>query len=345
MKPWTRYPIWFGELFTGAKSFTANPLLGSERLNRYGLHAARVWSAYWMSRLRMAMLSGGVPKADREQFQHYGYIEKANYLSDETFQAVLAEVREYSGEIRECCQGDTRTHRILLAPEVLAQLPTLRSVLSEGSLKRLFRYCAGHARLPICHLENVHNGSLKSEKDRDPQKNLHVDTFQPTMKFWLYLEDVTDENGPFVFVPGSNHPHRERLKWEYEMSQRAKAHADRYTARGSFRVSQEEAPRLGVSGPQAFRVKANTLLIANTFGVHARGNAEPGSSRLALWGMSRTNPFLPLPGLGFAYFNRLQYRVLQRMRWRKTAKPHSKAVSLPGISSSGGGCSVVARWA
>lgn len=46
MKPWTRYPIWFGELFTGAKSFKANPLLGSERLNRYGLHAARVWSAY-----------------------------------------------------------------------------------------------------------------------------------------------------------------------------------------------------------------------------------------------------------------------------------------------------------
>ncbi|OLO03644.1 phytanoyl-CoA dioxygenase family protein [Salinicola socius] len=324
MKSWTRYPIWFGELFTGAKSFAANPLLGSERLNRYGLHAARVWSAYWMSRLRMAMLSGGVPKTDREQFQRYGYVLKENYLSEETFQALLTEVRQYSGEIRECCQGDTNTHRILLAPEVVEQLPTLRSVLDEASLKRLFRYCAGHARLPICHIENVHNGSLQSEKDRDPQKNLHVDTFQPTMKFWLYLEDVTDENGPFVFVPGSNHPHRERLKWEYQMSQRAKSHADRYTARGSFRVSAEEAPRLGVSGPKAFQVKGNTLLIANTFGVHARGNAEPGSSRLALWGMSRTNPFLPLPGLGFDYFNRLQYRVLQRMRAQEDRKAAAK---------------------
>lgn len=277
-----------------------------------------------MSRLRMAMLAPGVPKADRQQFQRYGYVLKESYLPESQFLALVKAVREYEGEIRECCQGDTNTHRILLAPEVLEQLPTVKAVLKDSALKRLFRYCAGHARLPICHIENVHNGSRDSVTERDPQKNLHVDTFQPTMKFWLYLEDVTDENGPFVFVPGSNRPHRERLKWEYQMSLRAKEHADRYTARGSFRVSQEEAERLGEGGPQPFRVAANTLLIANTFGVHARGNAEPGSSRLALWGMSRTNPFLPLPGLGFEYFNRLQYRVLQRMRRQEDARSAAK---------------------
>ena len=324
MKRVFQYPIWLGELFTGAKSFKANPLLGSERLNRYGLHAARVWSAYWMSRLRMAMLASGVPKADRQQFQQYGYVLKESYLPESQFQALVKAVREYEGEIRECCQGDTNTHRILLAPEVLEQLPQVKAVLEDSALKRLFRYCAGHARLPICHIENVHNGSRDSLTERDPQKNLHVDTFQPTMKFWLYLEDVTDENGPFVFVPGSNRPHRERMKWEYQMSLRAREHADRYTARGSFRVSQEEAERLGEGGPRPFRVAANTLLIANTFGVHARGNAEPGSSRLALWGMSRTNPFLPLPGLGFEYFNRLQYRVLQRMRRQEDARSAAK---------------------
>ncbi|WP_110665707.1 phytanoyl-CoA dioxygenase family protein [Salinicola halophilus] len=320
MKPWTRYPLWLGELFTGAKSFAANPIIGSERLNRYGLHAGRVWAAYWISRLRMAFFAPGVPKADREQFQTLGYVLKENYLPQEQFERLVTAVRHYEGEIRECLQGDTRTHRVLLSPEVLETLPEVKAVLEKPSLKRLFRYCAGHARLPICHIENVHNGSRDSVTERDPQKNLHVDTFQPTMKFWLYLEEVSDVNGPFVFVPGSNHPHRERLKWEYEMSLRAREHADRYTARGSFRVSAEEAERLGVSGPTAFKVKGNTLLIGNTFGVHARGNAEPGSSRLALWGMSRTNPFLPLPGLGFNAFNRLQYRVLQRERDRADAK-------------------------
>lgn len=320
----TKVLVWLGELFTGAKSFKANPVLGSKRLNRYGLHVTRVWLAYWISRLRMAFFAPCVPKADREQFQNAGYVLKENYLSHQNFQALIREIGAYEGEIRECCQGDTNTHRILLAPEVVDQLPTVKAVLEDSALKRLFRYCAGHARLPICHVENVHHGKQDIAQKRDPQKDLHVDTFQPTMKFWLYLEDVTDENGPFLFVPGSSRPHRDRLKWEYQMSQRARDHADRYTARGSFRVSQEEASKLGVSGPKAFRVKANTLLIANTFGVHARGHAEPGSSRLALWGMSRTNPFLPLPGLGFDYFNRLQYRVLQRIRRQEDIKAAAK---------------------
>ncbi|MCB8889559.1 phytanoyl-CoA dioxygenase family protein [Vreelandella malpeensis] len=320
MKAWARYLVWGGEVFTGSKSFKANPILGSARLNRWGLHAARVRLAYWMTRLRMAMLAPGVPRADRRQFNEQGFVLKENYLSEAEFQALVKAIAAFDGEIRECCQGDARTHRILLTPEVLNALPEVKSVLEAPSLKRLFRYCAGHARLPICHIENVLNDAAAPGVRRDPQKNLHVDTFQPTMKFWLYLEDVTERNGPFIYVPGSHRPHRSRLEWEHAMSLEASGHTDHYTASGSFRVGPEDAARLGTEGPRAFCVKANTLLIANTFGIHARGDAEPGSSRLALWGMSRTNPFLPLPGLGFGYVNRLQYRVLQRMRHRDDEK-------------------------
>lgn len=320
MKGLARYLVWGGELFTGTKSFKANPVLGSRRLNRYGLHAARVWLAYAMTRLRMAMLAPGVPKADRKQFTAQGYVLKENYLSQAQFAALVQAIERFDGEIRECCQGDARTHRVLLSPEVMQALPEVKAVLEAPELKRLFRYCAGHARLPICHIENVLNDAAPANVRRDPQKNLHIDTFQPTMKFWLYLEEVSEINGPFIYVPGSNRPHRERLKWEYAMSLQARAHADHYTASGSFRVGEEEALMLGNAPPRAFKVKANTLLIANTFGIHARGQATPGSSRLALWGMSRTNPFLPLPGLGFGYFNRLQYRVLQNMRRRDDEK-------------------------
>ncbi|MFG6668724.1 phytanoyl-CoA dioxygenase family protein [Halomonas sp. HNIBRBA4712] len=316
MKALGRYLVWGGEVVTGAKSFKANPVLGSVRLNRLGLHVARVWSGYWITRLRMALLAPGVPTADRRQFNEQGFVLKENYLPEAQFKALVAAVARFDGEIRECCQGDARTHRILLTPEVLNALPEAKAVLDDPALKRLFRYCSGHARLPICHIENVLNDLTEPGTRRDPQKNLHIDTFQPTMKFWLYLEEVSEENGPFVFVPGSTRPTRERLKWEYAMSLQASRHADHYTASGSFRVSAEDAARLGTEGPRAFCVKGNTLLIANTFGIHARGEAAPGSSRLALWGMSRTNPFLPLPGLGFGYFNRLQYRVLTRMRQR-----------------------------
>ena len=67
MKRVFQYPIWLGELFTGAKSFKANPLIGNDHLNRYGLHVGRVWLAYWMSRLRMAMLAPGVPWKTHEK--------------------------------------------------------------------------------------------------------------------------------------------------------------------------------------------------------------------------------------------------------------------------------------
>ncbi|GED23420.1 phytanoyl-CoA dioxygenase family protein [Halomonas halmophila] len=314
----TRLPVWLAELFTGTKSFVANPLIGSRRLNRWGLHVGRVALAHGVMRLRMGMLSWRVPREDRRQFIEQGYVLKKNYLPEAEYQALVREVRNAGGEVRQCNQGNAQTRRMLLAPEVLEDMPYTRALMKDPAFRRLMRFCAGHLRMPICHAEKVRNGV--TDDAPDPQTNLHVDTFQPTMKFWLYLEDVSDRNGPFVFVPGSTCLSRDRLRWEYQMSLKAREHADRYTARGSFRVAEDEAETLGKAPPQSFAVPGNTLLIANTFGVHARGHAESGTSRLALWGMSRTNPFNPLPGLGFESLNRLQYRVLQRMRRREDEK-------------------------
>lgn len=310
-----RLPLWLAELFTGTKSFVANPLIGSRWLNRCGLHVGRVALAHGVMRLRMALLSGRVPREDRRQFIEQGFVLKEHFLPEDEYRALVEEVRQARGEVRQCIQGNAQTRRMLLAPEVLEDMPYTQALMKEPSFRRLLRFCAGHLRMPICHAERVMNGV--SEAPPDPQTNLHVDTFQPTMKFWLYLEDVSDLNGPFVFVPGSTRLSRERLSWEYRMSQQAREHADRYTARGSFRVEPEMAATFGSEPPRSFNVSGNTLLIANTFGVHARGHAEPGTSRLALWGMSRTNPFIPLPGLGLESLNRLQYRVLQRIRRRE----------------------------
>ena len=60
---------------------------------------------------------------------------------------------------------------------------------------------------PSCISKKVFNGARESD-EADPQKSLHVDTFQPTMKFWLYLEEVGERNGPFMFVPQSTQLNR-----------------------------------------------------------------------------------------------------------------------------------------
>ena len=37
--------------------------------------------------------------------------------------------------------------------------------------------------------------------ENDPQSKFHSDTFQPTCKFWIYLQDIDIQDGPFNFVP------------------------------------------------------------------------------------------------------------------------------------------------
>lgn len=322
MTRWFRMPLWVAAIFTGSKSFVANPIIGSRRLNKLGLHVARVYLANKIMRFRMWTLSWKVSKADRLQYQKYGFIKKTNFLPEDVYLALVDEIKNSNAEVRQCIQGDAKTRRMLLTPEALEKMNVTKQVLENREFKNLMQYTAGHLRMPIFHAERVMNG--EEDTNPDPQTSLHVDTFHPTMKFWLYLESVSEINGPFIYVPGSNQLTSKRLAWEHQMSQQAKTNANPYTSKGSFRVLPQEADELGLEKPQTFNVPGNTLLIANTFGIHARGASKAGSSRLALWGSSRTNPFSPFPGLGFKFFNKLQYRVLNKNRLKADMQANQK---------------------
>lgn len=321
--------VWFYELFTPAKSFRTNPILGNPTLNKLGLHVIRLWFGHNIMRFRMWLFSFAVSPEDHQQYQQQGFIIKENYLDEEAFQRLEQEIRAFhSTETRYCNQGDTKTQRTLLDPDTLQQLPEMAKLTRSKAFRRLMRYTAGHAMQPVMHIEKVHNGARKHEKDQatnealptDPQKNLHADTFHPTMKFWLFIDDVEDHIGPFTYVPGSNQLTQERMRWEYKMSQQAGLSEDAYTAKGSFRFSTDDLYTLKLPAPKKLQVKRNTLVIANTFGIHGRGQAKAGTTRLAIWGMSRTNPFLMFPGLPFERLNRLQYRVFNKQRKRADLK-------------------------
>lgn len=311
--PLTKAPLWLLELFTSAKSFQDNPLIGSPRLNKLGLHTSRMVVSHGVMNLRMWLLSAKISEADRKSYRQHGYILKENYLPDADFQAIEQEIRQWQGETRSFHQGDTETRRSLLDPETLEQLPHTAKLLADRNFQRLLQYANGHQRLPFFNIERINNG-VQLNKTSDPQKTLHSDTFHPTMKFWLYLDDVDEHNGPFTYIPDSNRLTHKRLRWEYIASQSAYKQPDRLAARGSFRFSAADRETIGLQPPRAFTVQKNTLLIANTFGLHGRGQAIPGSTRLALWGMGRTNPFVPFPGTGLKFFNTYQYKVLNWLK-------------------------------
>ena len=309
-------PLWLVQLLSASKSFEQNPVIGSRLLNRLGLHVLRVMLAHGITRLRWMFLAPLLARSQRRMFHQQGYLMLTNYLPPDRFAALEAEVRSYRGEVRECVQGDTQTHHTLLDDQALRDLPACRSLVHDRAYRRVLHWAAVRYGQPLIFIEQVRNGFV-SNGGADPQKNLHADTFHPTMKSWLYLDDVTEANGPFAYVPGSNRLTWRRLVWEYRQSVLGRDLPDRYARRGSLRLTEQDRLELGLPEPQRFTVPANTLVIANTFGFHARSPAEKGSTRLAIFISSRTNPFNPWPGLDLHWSNQLKYRAFQWYRRRQ----------------------------
>lgn len=291
---WWLFPVWFFALFTGAKSFVDNPLLGSQRLNRLGLHRWRVRIAHRVTALRRRRLAARVEPELRHHFDANGFAQIEQWLAPATFAALVEKVSELEARCRSHQQGDTVTVRVPLDPGVLQTVPELRSVLQERCWKALLSYVAGSAVRPLYYLQAIEGGV--SPGPPDPQQDLHADTFQPSMKAWLFLTDVGEEDRPLTYVPGSHRLTPERLAWEEQKSLNVAECGDRLSQRGSFRVREDELAGLGLPPPIRFCVPANTLVVIDTCGFHARAASDRPSLRVELWAMQRRQPFLPWAG-------------------------------------------------
>lgn len=314
-------PIWLFELVTSAKSFRNNPIIGSYWLNRMGLHVIRLVVGHLIMYLRMWLLSRGISSEDRQAFMRDGFLIKKNFLSKADLVEVKQEFSSFEGETREAWQGDTITRRAVLEPDALINTPVLSSMLRSTSFQRLSSYTAGHLRAPLLYFETVKNQFVEDDLEgkellKDPQKYFHSDTFHPTMKLWFFMNEVKPEHGPFTYIPGSHKLTWARIKWEYKQSLVAKDFENGMAANGSFRFSPDDFQELGFVEPVSLTVDENTLVFANTYGVHRRGDAEGKATRSAIWGDSRTNPFLPFPGIPGEWVNALQYKFLADFRRR-----------------------------
>jgi hypothetical protein len=288
------WPWWAFQLATGAKSFVDNPLIGSRRLNEAGLHVARLKLAHRMAWARRHRLARLIDPADRAAFDRDGLVLKRDFLPPDAFQRLREQTGHYQGPAREMIQGDTITRRIALDPEALATMPDARRFLDDKRFRGLVRYVGSYDSQPLCYLQTIL--ARRYPGAPDPQLHLHADTFHPTVKAWFFLDDVAEDDGPFTYVPGSHLLTPERIAWERRISLDA-CHAERLTARGSFRVTSAELPALNLPAPASFAVPANTLVVADTFGFHARGAANHASTRVEIWAYGRRNPYLPWAGL------------------------------------------------
>jgi Phytanoyl-CoA dioxygenase (PhyH) len=306
---WWRLPFWVFALFTGAKSFVDNPMLGSRRLNRAGLHCWRLRAAHWLAWRRRSRLAHLIPPDLRAQFDQNGFIRVPNFLPEDSFGRLRA-ILEAELESREHQQGDTITRRVPIGPELLQSWPDLARMLDSPRWKGIMAYVASYRTQPLYYIQTISAG--RAEGAPDPQIQLHSDTFHPTLKAWLFLTDVDEDERPLTYVSGSHRLSPERLAWEHRKSLNVRSDGDRLSQRGSFRIGREELKALNLPPPTQFAVPANTLVAADTFGFHARASSHKPTLRVEIWAYSRRTPFLPWTG-----FDPLSWRGIasRRAQW------------------------------
>lgn len=294
---WLLAPYWAAEVFTAAKTCDVNPILGDPGLNRRGLHVWRGRLAHRIAARRRARLARLAPAEDRLAFERDGLIVKPGFAPPELFQRLLAELEAFRGDGVEIMEGDTLNRRIPLTEANLEVLPACRELVRSPAFQGLLRYASGFDQGPKLHIQTLFARATKAK--RDYQTRLHMDTFHPTAKAWLFLHDVEADRGPFTYAPGSHLRTPRRDAWERRMSVDA---ADPATPAqgGSFRIDAAALKRLGCGEPRPVAVKANTLVVADTYGFHARGFSAAPSVRIAIYATGRPNPFLPWCGVDWS---------------------------------------------
>ncbi len=307
-----KFPWWMLTTASTASSFIDHPILGDASLNEMGLHEKRVALTYQLAQKRRQKLAKYLSKDELQQFQQNGFIFKENFVDEADFAALKKELLERPLPTRETLQGDAVTRRMALDYRSLSKLPETQKLLNSKRWQSLINYVGSFKLKPMYYVQVIISHVWKSTKD--PQTNLHSDSFHPSMKAWLFLNDVSEEEGPFVYVPGSHILNDQRLAWERQRALTIEQ-ADQLSKRGSFRIQTEELAALGYGQPQKFAVKANTLVIADTYGFHARGESARPSTRVEIWAFARRNPFLPWVGWDPASLPGVSTRIIPVYWW------------------------------
>ena len=271
-------------IFSSAKEFNEYGV-SSPQLNTQGLHALRISLAQEKYHKKLDSLNGFILEEEIDFFKQNGYLCIENFLPNDQFEAISSTV-EKMVEDSQC----TSTH-------VDGTSKLLHWQIDQDSPKELSLYTSNERlenilKVLCCQARYFHKVEfikyLALEADKDPQADLHKDTFHPTFKWWYFLRDVKHDNGPLNYIPGSNQLTFKRLCLEYKRSLDA-ACGNKKT--GSFRFNSEEIEYLGLNNRKEFDVNKNTFVFADTYGIHARGITEGSSERLSIWGMANRVPF------------------------------------------------------
>ena len=213
---------------------------------------------------------------------------------------------------RSNVQPGLSTWSAVFTPTDNAFKQTNKFIRNHPVIKFLVSYIA---RRPVDYfpstmsvMEHMLSGQGKA---KDGTAALHQDAHYPTAKAVLYLTDVTKVSCPFVYCNGSHKLSLRRLALEIDILdkiyRRKRGDVTNYEYFENTPVLDRKSLVKYHIDPHPVIAPANTLIIANHFGLHAHGDLEEGLKRATL-------------RISFRYLESRRYRFRRIMN--KFRKPY-----------------------
>ncbi len=275
-----------------AKNVSQNPLdiapplySGGVIANTLGLHVFRtLFLNIWRMKPKKVRkeISGYVKTLDRD-----GIVVIPDFFPKEQFEAIKKEFDEtYAGwspfelnkEDFSKRQNDFPEYFESIAEKITSpRTPAFSEFFVNNSLITEITSAVVHRKnrlTPYFHfwylqrrnLENQNAGHLHSAAFP------HADVPYPTIKVFLYLNDVDETNAAYIYAKGSHKMTLKRLLFDYKLSVR-------YAKTKNDVVTDEDIAKIGYH-PESICGKANTLFISNNMGYHNRGDFKTLEPRL-----------------------------------------------------------------
>ena len=265
--------------------------LGPVFLNAAGFQPLRMIANHVIWLLRRARNHADLRAYERD-LDRYGYVTIDDFLTSDEFAAAekYFNAFEKMGNLKEkilgapsvvvkqarlFARGGGLDHDSPLATAILLN-PTIHKLVSHVLRRRVRGTASVKIANTVCSGADVDAGGWNQV--------LHADRHFRCAKAYFYINDHTEENGAYVYCPGSHRLTWSRLVHEYEYSVReAQRRADdkvpaTLLKNGRNVVSPKSSTKMNIKETHCVG-RRNTLVISDNMGFHRRGTMRAGTSR------------------------------------------------------------------
>ena len=262
-------------------------VVGGPFVNQLGLQVFRTCKDRIAWHARPDYLSEDI-RTYHDVMDRDGILVIPDFLPTRDFEQLYAEYKQSrvnppANGYKEIVFGDNFLADELLVTDRPAQYPAFIRMLRDNILLQKIASAVSRRAMtydPHLSIFHVHKPNPQApHTDLDYNQFLHSDRHYPFIKCFFYLEDVNEDNAPYTYARGSHRITPARLRYEY-------AYSLRYARirKGSYRRSFEQLAadmqlrelaealmREQALRPEPICGKANTMVISNNQGFHARG--------------------------------------------------------------------------